>query len=316
MKGAFDLWKSHFEQRLIELSTALTFDRPELFAAGMKWARDSFKARGLPESDLALGLVALEDVLRDELPSGSADALVPYLEAARSALEQATDSEQPLEADDRYSKLALEYVVAVLEGDGRKGIRMLEEAIANGDSAPTVCDKIIAPAQREIGRLWHAGQIGVASEHFATMTAQRALTLLFHRVHAKPLNGHTCLIACPAGNHHDLGLRMLAENFEVEGWRAILLGGDMPASDLSESLDHYEPDLLILSATLSRHLIPLRDTISTIRAAEHQVSSVPILVGGGAVNSVTDLWKQMGADGWAASLQDSVGAAASLIRKN
>lgn len=311
--GAFDLWKAHFEQRISELETALIFERPELFAAGMSWAKEAFLARGIPEDDLVLSLDALADVLHEELPENAADPLPAYIEAAREALENEVHAATPLEPNDSVSRAALEYVVDVLEGNARRAITNLEAAVESGLTVTEVCDQILTAAQREIGRLWHAGQIGVAEEHFATMTAQKALTILFHRCEAKPPNGRTALIACPAGNVHDLGLRMLAEHFDVEGWRAILLGADMPTPDLVESVDHYDPDVLVLSATLSRHLVSLRDTIAAIRASQ---SNVPILAGGNALNAVDGLWQQIGADAWSPSISDAVTQANRLLQLN
>ena len=60
--GAFDLWKQHFEERLSELAAALSFEKPELFAAGSAWARAAYEAREAPIDHFARGLGTLEAV--------------------------------------------------------------------------------------------------------------------------------------------------------------------------------------------------------------------------------------------------------------
>ncbi len=312
LPGAFDLWKAHFEQRLGELATALTFSQPELFAAGMRWAREAFLARGMPAEDLELGLEALEEVLSDELPSSSGPSLLPYLEAARRALDQAAENAAALEPTSEPARAALRFLEAALGGSSREAIQVLEAAQDNGLTALDLCDQVLAPAQREIGRLWHASEIGVAQEHFATEIAKKALALMFGREEAKPANGKTAVIACPHGNSHDLGLLMLTEVFENEGWRTIFLGDNIPLHDLTDAIGVYEPELLMLSASLSQHLLPLRETIRAVRA-ETAFETPFILVGGSALDAVPTLWKELGADGWAGNARDAVREAAQLV---
>ena len=53
-------------------------------------------------------------------------------------------------------------------------VRSLLDALEQGRSAADIYT-VLTTAQAEIGRMWHAAQIGIAEEHFATATLQAAL---------------------------------------------------------------------------------------------------------------------------------------------
>ena len=69
-----------------------------------------------------------------------------------------------------------------------------------------------------------------------------------------PPLGKTVLTAAVAGNRHDLGTQAVADFFEMDGWRIVHLGADVPADALVEVLESVDVDLLALSAALAVQL--------------------------------------------------------------
>jgi methanogenic corrinoid protein MtbC1 len=80
-----------------------------------------------------------------------------------------------------------------------------------------------------VGRLWHAGELGIVEEHVVTYTTERLMALLAHRAARAPANGRTVICAAVAGNAHDIAVRVLADFFDISGWRAVHLGANVPA---------------------------------------------------------------------------------------
>jgi len=158
---------------------------------------------------------------------------------------------------------------------------------------------------REIGRMWHTGEVSVAEEHFASDTAQMVIAQLQSRATMAPSNGRTMLAASVAGNRHDLGTRILANLFEAEGWRVVCLGGDMPGSDLAQAVIDFEANLMLLSATLHTQLRAVQKTIHLVRQRADE-RHVRILAGGLAFDEAPDLAKQFGADGYARSADEAL----------
>lgn len=311
--GAFDLWRQNFEERLGELATALSFERPEIFSSGCRWARRAYEAREATVGPLSAGLEILQMELVERLPEGSEEILAPYFGGARVAVEGSDDEAQAADPEALPSdSRALRYLELILDGEVRAASQWLVEAHRQGVSVAELIEQVVVPAQRTVGSLWHRGEINVAEEHLATLTSQRAVTGLTHDVSPEPAKGKTAVIAAVTGDTHDQGLRLLAELFGLAGWRSLPLGGNVPRVDLLQVLDAFGAHLLVLSATLARHLLTIRATVEAVRACSAS-PSIKVLVGGRAFRDVPELWRDVGADGWAATLSEAVEVGERLV---
>ena len=123
-------------------------------------------------------------------------------------------------------------------------------------------------------------------------------------------NGLTVISAAVANNAHDVGIRAVSDFFEFAGWRAICLGGDLPARDIAEAVTWLDASLVLLSASISTQLTSVRDTIEVVREKQ---PGCKIMIGGAAFVDAPDLWQQLGADGYAASPSDAVEVGTRLV---
>ena len=96
--------------------------------------------------------------------------------------------------------------------------------------------RVLAPALREVGRMWLGDEVSVAEEHFATVVTQNVLARLAPLAPRRPRREHTMVAAAVEGCAHDLATRMIADFFEFDGWRAIPLGADVPAADVTAAV--------------------------------------------------------------------------------
>jgi methanogenic corrinoid protein MtbC1 len=146
--------------------------------------------------------------------------------------------------------------------------------------------------------MWHADEINVAEEHFASATTKAVMAQLMSRAEFRPSNGRTMLAAAVAGNQVDIGLQAVADFFEMDGWRTIQLGANVSAGDVVQAVDLFEADLLGLSASQSTQLQTVRETIDAVRSSARG-ESVKIIVGGFAFGGSEHLSLKLGADGYA-----------------
>ncbi|NIM61512.1 MAG: cobalamin B12-binding domain protein, partial [Acidobacteria bacterium] len=58
------------------------------------------------------------------------------------------------------------------------------------------------------------------------------------------------MLACVAGNVHDIGVRATSDFFEMAGWRAINLGADVPHDEIARSVQFFDADVVVLAAAL------------------------------------------------------------------
>ncbi|MDP9200232.1 MAG: cobalamin-dependent protein, partial [Pseudomonadota bacterium] len=180
-------------------------------------------------------------------------------------------------------------------------------AVAEGDRARDVYLDMLAPALVEIGDRWQRGAATVAQEHLATAVVASIMATLAPTLEELPAVRQRIVLACTAGEMHDLGLRMLGDFLEGDGWEVLLLGAVMPAQDLAAFVAEANPVAVGLSVTLTTHLEFARDTIAAIR----ERSGAYILVGGAAFRGdASSVARNIRADDFALD----AGAASKLLR--
>lgn len=304
-------WRECFEGRIDDLAAAVAAGRPEFFSAQVAWAKISFASRGAPAEDLAASLGILEQIVPAHLPPEDRDLVRSYLRRALTSFEAAPPTTPTFLCEDLpHHELAAHYLLAVLEGDRMRACDAVRRAVDTGVPLREIYDGVLCPALRELGRMWHMGEITVAEEHFASTTTLMAMSRLAAHLPRKPANGRTLLAACVQGNTHEIGLRMVADHFEMEGWRSVYLGADVPAEDLVLAVEDFGPDLIALSAMICTQVQPLADTIAGIRALP---SATPVVVGGGMFAHCPTLWRDVGADACAATPGEALDAGNRLV---
>jgi MerR family transcriptional regulator, light-induced transcriptional regulator len=306
-------WKAALGQRIVELATALRLGEPRLFAARVTWARRAFDARDVPESDLRASLESLRHVLEEELPEAVRPGPAALLGEALAGFDHPPEtSASYLDPTNSDGRLGLEYLAKILEGDSRKAIeKVLSEVEHERILVESAYLDVLVPAQREVGRLWHAGELSIAEEHVITETTQRLMALLAYRARRAPDNGRTVVCAAVAGNVHNLAVRVLADFFDLAGWRTVHLGASVPAPELTTALQYFDGELLVLSAALSVQLPSVAEAIEAVRRIEGR--PVRVMVGGLAFSDAPEIWRKLGADGFAADARAAVGLGAELV---
>ncbi|MCA9296270.1 MAG: cobalamin-dependent protein, partial [Phycisphaerales bacterium] len=201
--------------------------------------------------------------------------------------------------------MTLRYLEALLDGDQHSAEALILGAADAGMPIETLYEDVLRIAQREIGLMWHHNEITVADEHFATATTDIILSRL--RKYFPPFTprGRLLVATTVGGDLHALGVRMVADFFEMDGWNVYYLGANTPREDIIDITRHRDADLLALSAASVLHVRELAEVIDAIRQHD-ELDGVRILVGGPVFSLVPDLWRQLGADGSARTGAEAV----------
>ncbi len=143
----------------------------------------------------------------------------------------------------------------------------------------TVISEVIVPYLVDLGERWADGRATIAEEHFATSLIRGRLLGLARGWDGG--SGPRALLACPSGEHHDLGLICFGIALRGHGWRITYLGADTPQSTLVETAAQLTPTLIVLAARRPSRLRAL--------AGEARPATVPIAVAGrGATRRLAD----------------------------
>ena len=169
---------------------------------------------------------------------------------------------------------------AVRRLDEAGGRRILDD-VADEVGVESTLMSVVMPLLRALGDGWQRGTTSIAQEHFASHLVRERIAA-WSATAARPATGApTALLACPAEEHHDLGLLVLSALLRRRGWSVRYLGADTPASDLVEVARATQPAATVLSATRSQ---PFADAATTL-VQLHDACSV-ILAGAGATPEV------------------------------
>lgn len=168
-------------------------------------------------------------------------------------------------------------------GDGIAAEVLTAEALDGGVAPEVIQSLVITPAMVRIGEMWERGQVGVADEHLATSISQHALIRLFESMTAKRRrlrSAETVLLAAVEGQHHVLGLRMVADVLESFGHRILYLGADVPVASLRAFALEHQPALAGLGFGITSDVSCLADSVWAL----HEVSpDTRIMLGGRSV---------------------------------
>jgi DNA-binding transcriptional MerR regulator len=172
--------------------------------------------------------------------------------------------------------------------------------VAAGRGTVELVGRVLEPALIEVGERWFRGSAEVYQEHLATGMILRTLGQILHdarRINAVP--AHRALVAALQGEQHEGGVLIVSIMLELSGWRSILIGIDLPISELRKAVDSLRPDALGVSFVLSRSIRKRFGELQEIRG-------VPIFVGGRSLMNHQALARRHGLIPLSGSILDSM----------
>jgi len=297
---------------LLYLSEAVAADSPALFREYIAWVRVLFANIGIPVQELGESLEILRDVIVTCVDDITAERVRACIGAALKALPgMSTDVPAFVQPDAPFGAIAQTYLDTLLKGDRHGATALVLDRVEGGMAVGDVYLHVFQPVLREVGRLWQTGAISVAHEHFATAATQAVMAQLYPRIFTTERRGRSMVATCVSGELHEIGIRMVADFFEMAGWDTYYLGANTPARSIVRAIVERDAQVLAVSATITAHIGMVTDLIAAVRA-ELGERPVRVLVGGYPFNLVPDLWKTVGADASAASAADAVALAGRL----
>lgn len=172
-----------------------------------------------------------------------------------------------------------QYLAALLTGDHHLCRQFFTRWLEAGVDLRVLYQDLVQRSLYDVGALWERGQISVAVEHLATAITETLLTLSYPRLFAQPRSGRAAVVTCLANEYHQIGGKMVADIFELNGWRGYFLGASTPVGDLLGLIDSKRPDVAALSLTV---FLGIDDLVRAACAIRMAFPELPILVGGQA----------------------------------
>lgn len=164
----------------------------------------------------------------------------------------------------------------LISGDRGAASRMINDMI---QSAPVeeVYEDVIKPALYDIGALWERNKISIATEHRATAITEGILNEIFPKISSENRNNKKVVLGAVEGDSHQVGVKMVGDMFEMNGWNTHYLGANNPLSDLLNFIREEKPELVGLSITININIPVLEQTIKSVR---EEFVDMDIMIGG------------------------------------
>jgi diguanylate cyclase (GGDEF)-like protein len=181
--------------------------------------------------------------------------------------------------DHQIAEFVRRFGEALRDGDAKQAEGVAQDAIDAGLDASAVLCNVVTPAMERIGDLWECGEVTVADEHLGTAISHDVLARLFPRLlKVSGRSRERVMLAAVAGEHHVLGLRMVADMLEGAGFDVLYLGADVPTDSLLEACRKHRPAALCLTATVTSCVATLLAELVAVYA----LAEAPLLMVGGS----------------------------------
>ncbi|MGM0395875.1 MAG: cobalamin B12-binding domain-containing protein [Bacillota bacterium] len=185
-------------------------------------------------------------------------------------------------------------------------ISALEEIESGKISIPILYEEVLIPALYSIdecpqdnpGRIW--------DEHVKTSIIRTIIEALYPMVIEtackadKP--GKKIVLTCPEREYHEIGLRIMADFFQLQGYDVIYVGSNTPRTQVWEVLRSEKPDYVGISVTDYYLLFESKKIIERIK--QECTKDIKILLGGQAFKKNPHAVEEIGGDMYLENYQD------------
>lgn len=295
------------------LAKSLATSSPDLFINYIDWVQTLFDGLNFQQDVVTVTLDCIRQALQANLSADMFEAAVSYINAAEDELQQSHKTPPLFIREDLpLGGLAKDYLDTLLSGNRKAASTMILDAAKSGVPIKDLYLHVFQRSQYEIGRLWQTNKVSVAQEHFCTAATQLIMSQLYQYVFSTKKVGLRYLGTCVGGELHELGARMIADFFEMEGWDTYYLGANTPTNSILRTLEEQEVDVLGISATMTLHIDKVVELIEQVRGTKSG-KDIKILVGGYPFIIAEDLWNSVGADGFGQDASAAITAAYQLL---
>jgi len=146
-----------------------------------------------------------------------------------------------------FAALRADLGQAVLDLDADHADDVLAEAFTLF-SVEDVCLQVLQPLLVDIGDRWHAGELSVAEEHYATAFVRARLFGLLQAYQPPHTRGRLVFTACAPDEWHEVGILIVSVFLTRRGISVRYLGPNLPLEGLGAVVARHHPAVVVLSA--------------------------------------------------------------------
>jgi MerR family transcriptional regulator, light-induced transcriptional regulator len=148
-------------------------------------------------------------------------------------------------------------------------------------------ERLLTPVMYKVGELWSNGKLDIATEHICSNAAHALVKIINEKVSKQKqpsVEVKKILLCTPQGEMHSLGCMVIESVLLSKGYSVFNIAPSVPSNSVISYTNKLEPDLIIISITLTENVNAAKRLINDIQntMAEHP----PILLGGAGISGV------------------------------
>jgi len=115
-----------------------------------------------------------------------------------------------------------DYLAFLLSGKKAECVTIVQGLIDQKIFVKDLYLELFQRSMYQVGKLWEENKVSVATEHMATAITEGLLQLVYPMLFSADHVGKSAIIACVPQEYHQLGAKMVADIFEMNGWDATM----------------------------------------------------------------------------------------------
>lgn len=172
----------------------------------------------------------------------------------------------------------LDFYNNLIEGNKDRCSEIVKDLLDEGVDLKEIYVELFQKALYRIGKLWDKNEITIPEEHMATQIIEALLSKFSPAVSAD--SNLKVVVTCIDKEFHDIGAKMVANIFELNGWKTFYLGASVPLRELTKFINNSDPQIIALSWSLYLNLARFLEIIDTLTKL---FPTKKIIVGGQAL---------------------------------
>lgn len=282
----------------------------ELLVKIIPWVYRSYHSHGFSFDYFLLELNAWKEAINKNIKEKSISEIIKvydWLIKKHNVMIKLSKKEASsvMSISPKYVAKKNKFLSFLLKADYKSCIKMAEEIAKTKNAIKDFYLHIVQPALYEIGELWEKGKISVAEEHLATSIVSRIMANMYKKIMIEKKNKGKAIITSAPNEFHEVGSRIVADLLELDGWDIIYLGANTPDIELFKMIKKVKPKFIGISVTMPFNLDRVLNIVNSLKKNAN-INKTKILVGGIVFNTFPELWRIIGADGYAKDAETAV----------
>jgi excisionase family DNA binding protein len=142
-----------------------------------------------------------------------------------------------------------DYESALFERRDHDAKMILESALLRRVPIAKIFDDFIGPTLVSVGKKWAQGEATIYDEHRISFQIRTHIQHLDDLLPDPGPKSPVALLACVAGDNHELPLQMIGLVLKEAGWNPEITGINTPITALSDAIHHVRPQVVTLTCT-------------------------------------------------------------------